>query len=103
MHEKKLNYYRLEGVVGEYNISNEIEVYLDKLLEYCCRETMRIEWDNEEKRRECAEFILERVISLYIKVSFIPRFLICSYPHLSYFHNTYRAHRAILKTERTLV
>ncbi|GMT28662.1 hypothetical protein PFISCL1PPCAC_19959, partial [Pristionchus fissidentatus] len=47
-----------------------LQVYLDKLLEYCCRETIRIEWDDEQKRRQCAQFILDRVIVLYIKETF---------------------------------
>uniref|UniRef100_A0A8R1Z3W2 Rap-GAP domain-containing protein n=1 Tax=Pristionchus pacificus TaxID=54126 RepID=A0A8R1Z3W2_PRIPA len=59
-----------EGTNNAREKAQLLQVYLDKLLEYCCRETMRIEWDNEDKRRECAEFILERVINLYIKETF---------------------------------
>ncbi|VDN07033.1 unnamed protein product [Thelazia callipaeda] len=43
-----------------------LQVYLDKFLEYCTRETIRIEWDDENIRLECAKFILDRVIVLYI-------------------------------------
>ncbi|EJW79342.1 hypothetical protein WUBG_09748 [Wuchereria bancrofti] len=43
-----------------------LQVYLDKFLEYCTRETVRIEWSDENIRLECAKFILDRVIVLYI-------------------------------------
>ncbi|EFO27774.2 rap/ran-GAP family protein [Loa loa] len=43
-----------------------LQVYLDKFLEYCTRETIRIEWNDENIRLECAKFILDRVIVLYI-------------------------------------
>lgn len=39
---------------------------MDKFLEYCTRETVRIEWNDEAKRLQCAKFILDRVIVLYI-------------------------------------
>lgn len=43
-----------------------LQVYLDKFLEYCTRETVRIEWNDEGKRQECANFIIEKVIKLYM-------------------------------------
>ncbi|KAL3997954.1 Rap/ran-GAP family protein [Acanthocheilonema viteae] len=43
-----------------------LQIYLDKFLEYCTRETIRIEWNDENMRLECAKFILDRVIVLYI-------------------------------------
>ncbi|CAB3407059.1 unnamed protein product [Caenorhabditis bovis] len=43
-----------------------LQVYLDKFLEYCTRETARIEWNDEGKRLECANFIIEKVIKLYM-------------------------------------
>ncbi|MCP9260056.1 Ral GTPase-activating protein subunit alpha-1 [Dirofilaria immitis] len=43
-----------------------LQIYLDKFLEYCTRETIRIEWNDENIRLECAKFILDRVIVLYI-------------------------------------
>ncbi|VDN50120.1 unnamed protein product [Dracunculus medinensis] len=43
-----------------------LQVYMDKFLEYCTRETVRIEWNDEAKRLQCAKFILDRVIVLYI-------------------------------------
>ncbi|GMR53715.1 hypothetical protein PMAYCL1PPCAC_23910, partial [Pristionchus mayeri] len=59
-----------EGTSNAREKAQLLQVYLDKLLEYCCRETMRIEWDDEEKRRECAHFIMDRLITLYIKEIF---------------------------------
>uniref|UniRef100_A0A158P5X5 Target of rapamycin complex subunit lst8 n=1 Tax=Angiostrongylus cantonensis TaxID=6313 RepID=A0A158P5X5_ANGCA len=47
-----------------------LQVYLDKFLEYCIRETSRIEWSEEKKRFECAQFIIDRVINLYIAECF---------------------------------
>ncbi|CAJ0578761.1 unnamed protein product, partial [Mesorhabditis spiculigera] len=47
-----------------------LQVYLDKFLEYCTRETTRIEWNDESHRLECAKFILDKVISLYIQETF---------------------------------
>ncbi|CAJ0942562.1 unnamed protein product, partial [Mesorhabditis belari] len=47
-----------------------LQVYLDKFLEYCTRETTRIEWNDESHRLECAKFILDKVISLYIHETF---------------------------------
>lgn len=41
-------------------------MYLDKFLEYCTRETVRIEWVDENMHVECAKFILDRVVVLYI-------------------------------------
>ncbi|ULU09399.1 hypothetical protein L3Y34_014066 [Caenorhabditis briggsae] len=43
-----------------------LQVYLDKFLEYCTRETVRIEWNDEGKRQECANFIIDKVIKLYM-------------------------------------
>uniref|UniRef100_A0A1I7Y6R0 Rap-GAP domain-containing protein n=1 Tax=Steinernema glaseri TaxID=37863 RepID=A0A1I7Y6R0_9BILA len=43
-----------------------LQVYLDKFFDYCTRETMRIEWHDETRRFECARFLLDRVINLYI-------------------------------------
>ncbi|KAK0424217.1 hypothetical protein QR680_008553 [Steinernema hermaphroditum] len=43
-----------------------LQVYLDKFFDYCTRETMRIEWHDETRRFECARFLLDRVISLYV-------------------------------------
>ncbi|VDM54598.1 unnamed protein product [Angiostrongylus costaricensis] len=47
-----------------------LQVYLDKFLEYCIRETSRIEWSEEKNRFECARFIIDRVINLYIAECF---------------------------------
>uniref|UniRef100_A0A0N5A960 Rap-GAP domain-containing protein n=1 Tax=Syphacia muris TaxID=451379 RepID=A0A0N5A960_9BILA len=47
-----------------------LQVYLDKFLEYCTRGTVRIEWQNEAKRLECAKFLVDRVIVLYIYETF---------------------------------
>ncbi|KAK6727420.1 hypothetical protein RB195_005237 [Necator americanus] len=47
-----------------------LQVYLDKFLEYCTRETSRIEWNDEKKRFQCASFIIDRVINLYIAECF---------------------------------
>ncbi|KIH54027.1 hypothetical protein ANCDUO_15828 [Ancylostoma duodenale] len=47
-----------------------LQVYLDKFLEYCTRETSRIEWSDEKKRFQCASFIIDRVINLYIAECF---------------------------------
>lgn len=47
-----------------------LQVYLDKFLEYCIRETSRIEWSEENKRFECARFIIDKVINLYIAECF---------------------------------
>ncbi|KAJ1372174.1 hypothetical protein KIN20_034259 [Parelaphostrongylus tenuis] len=47
-----------------------LQVYLDKFLEYCIRETSRIEWSEEKKRFECAQFIIDKVINLYIAECF---------------------------------
>ncbi|KAK6037082.1 hypothetical protein COOONC_25413, partial [Cooperia oncophora] len=44
--------------------------YLDKFLEYCTRETVRVEWNDEKKRFQCASFIIDRVINLYIAECF---------------------------------
>uniref|UniRef100_A0A914RSC6 Uncharacterized protein n=1 Tax=Parascaris equorum TaxID=6256 RepID=A0A914RSC6_PAREQ len=46
------------------------KVYLDKFLEYCTRETVRLEWGDESKRLDCAKFIVDRVIVLYIYETF---------------------------------
>lgn len=46
------------------------KVYLDKFLEYCTRETVRLEWGDENKRLDCAKFIVDRVIVLYIYETF---------------------------------
>lgn len=35
-------------------------------MDYCNREATKIEWDDENKRLECAKFLLDRVIVLYI-------------------------------------
>ncbi|CAI2309070.1 unnamed protein product [Caenorhabditis sp. 36 PRJEB53466] len=43
-----------------------LQVYLDKFLEYCTRETVRIEWNDEGKRQDCANFIIDKVIKLYM-------------------------------------
>ncbi|CAI4222514.1 unnamed protein product [Auanema sp. JU1783] len=43
-----------------------LQVYLDKFLEYCTRESTRIEWNDDSRRLECAKFIIDRVIHLYI-------------------------------------
>lgn len=37
-----------------------IQVYLDKFLEYCTRETTRMEWSDESRRLQCAKFIIDR-------------------------------------------
>ncbi|WKX92732.1 hypothetical protein Q1695_010622 [Nippostrongylus brasiliensis] len=47
-----------------------LQVYLDKFLEYCTRESSRIEWSDEKKRFQCASFIIDRVINLYIAECF---------------------------------
>uniref|UniRef100_A0A9J2P0P2 Rap-GAP domain-containing protein n=2 Tax=Ascaris TaxID=6251 RepID=A0A9J2P0P2_ASCLU len=47
-----------------------LQVYLDKFLEYCTRETVRLEWGDENKRLDCAKFIVDRVIVLYIYETF---------------------------------
>ncbi|MFH4984052.1 hypothetical protein AB6A40_010761 [Gnathostoma spinigerum] len=47
-----------------------LQIYLDKFLEYCVRETVRIEWSDEGKQLDCAKFILDRVINLYIHETF---------------------------------
>uniref|UniRef100_A0A7I4XYD0 Rap-GAP domain-containing protein n=1 Tax=Haemonchus contortus TaxID=6289 RepID=A0A7I4XYD0_HAECO len=47
-----------------------LQVYLDKFLEYCTRESVRIEWSDEKKRFQCASFIIDRVINLYIAECF---------------------------------
>lgn len=39
---------------------------MDKFLEYCCRETIKIEWADDARRIDCAKFIIDRVITLYI-------------------------------------
>ncbi|CAD6196284.1 unnamed protein product [Caenorhabditis auriculariae] len=43
-----------------------LQVYLDKFLEYCTRETVRIEWSDEGRRLECAKFIIDKVIKHYM-------------------------------------
>ncbi|KAL7071848.1 hypothetical protein ACQ4LE_008404 [Meloidogyne hapla] len=43
-----------------------LQIYLDKFLEYTIRETMRILWPNPIRRLECARFLLDRIIVLYI-------------------------------------
>nr|CAD2130005.1 unnamed protein product [Meloidogyne enterolobii] len=43
-----------------------LQIYLDKFLEYIIRETMRINWSNPLQRLECARFLLDRIIVLYI-------------------------------------
>uniref|UniRef100_A0A7E4VIK5 Rap-GAP domain-containing protein n=1 Tax=Panagrellus redivivus TaxID=6233 RepID=A0A7E4VIK5_PANRE len=43
-----------------------LQVYLDKFLDYCHRETVKIEWNDPGKQLECAKFLLDRVIVLYI-------------------------------------
>ncbi|KHN77841.1 Ral GTPase-activating protein subunit alpha-1 [Toxocara canis] len=47
-----------------------VQVYLDKFLEYCTRETVRLEWSDESRRLDCAKFIVDRVIVLYIYETF---------------------------------
>ncbi|VDM38745.1 unnamed protein product [Toxocara canis] len=47
-----------------------LQVYLDKFLEYCTRETVRLEWSDESRRLDCAKFIVDRVIVLYIYETF---------------------------------
>ncbi|VDK47411.1 unnamed protein product [Anisakis simplex] len=47
-----------------------LQMYLDKFLEYCTRETVRLEWSDESKRLDCAKFIVDRVIVLYIYETF---------------------------------
>ncbi|KHJ93695.1 WD domain, G-beta repeat protein [Oesophagostomum dentatum] len=46
--------------------AQKLQIYLDKFLEYCTRETSRIEWNEEKRRFQCATFIIDRVINLYI-------------------------------------
>lgn len=43
-----------------------LQVYLDKFLDYCHRETIKIEWNDESKQLDCAKFLLDRIIVLYI-------------------------------------
>uniref|UniRef100_A0A915CX25 Ral GTPase-activating protein subunit alpha/beta N-terminal domain-containing protein n=1 Tax=Ditylenchus dipsaci TaxID=166011 RepID=A0A915CX25_9BILA len=43
-----------------------LQIYLDKFLEYCSRETMKIEWADDLRRVDCAKFLLDRVIVLYV-------------------------------------
>lgn len=49
---------------------SNFKVYLDKFLEYCTRGTVRIEWQDESQRLECAKFLVDRVIVLYIYETF---------------------------------
>ena len=41
-------------------------MYLDKFLEYLWRDLNRVEWNDSNKRVECAKFLLQRIISFYI-------------------------------------
>ncbi|CAI5437697.1 unnamed protein product [Caenorhabditis angaria] len=47
-----------------------LQLYLDKFLEYCTRETGRIEWNDDSKRLECAKFLIDRIIKLYMSECF---------------------------------
>jgi hypothetical protein len=43
-----------------------LQKYLDKFLEYTTRETVKIQWTDAGQRLNCAKFLLDRIISLYI-------------------------------------
>uniref|UniRef100_A0A914DRJ0 Ral GTPase-activating protein subunit alpha/beta N-terminal domain-containing protein n=1 Tax=Acrobeloides nanus TaxID=290746 RepID=A0A914DRJ0_9BILA len=52
--------------VGTREKAQTLQIYLDKFLDYCNRETTKIEWDDENKRLDCAKFLLDRIIVLYV-------------------------------------
>jgi hypothetical protein len=41
-------------------------MYLDKFFEYITREVIKINWTNPQQQLECAKFLLDRIIVLYI-------------------------------------
>jgi hypothetical protein len=44
-----------------------LQKHLDKFLEYCSREVVKLEWaSGDSARYECAKFLLDRVIVLYV-------------------------------------
>ncbi|VDK57513.1 unnamed protein product [Cylicostephanus goldi] len=58
------------GPLSAKEKAQKLQVYLDKFLGYCTHETSRIEWSDEKKRFQCASFIIDRVINLYIAECF---------------------------------
>uniref|UniRef100_A0A0K0G3E3 Probable Rho GTPase-activating protein CG5521 (inferred by orthology to a D. melanogaster protein) n=1 Tax=Strongyloides venezuelensis TaxID=75913 RepID=A0A0K0G3E3_STRVS len=46
--------------------AKQLQTWIDKFLEYICRETQKIEWGDQSKRFDCAKFLLDRMINLYI-------------------------------------
>uniref|UniRef100_A0AC35TQP1 Rap-GAP domain-containing protein n=1 Tax=Rhabditophanes sp. KR3021 TaxID=114890 RepID=A0AC35TQP1_9BILA len=46
--------------------ARQLQHSIDKFLEYICSQTQKIEWGDQSKRFDCAKFLMDRIIHLYI-------------------------------------
>ncbi|CAD5210290.1 unnamed protein product [Bursaphelenchus xylophilus] len=46
--------------------AQNLQIYLDKFLEYTFREMTKLKWQNPESQLTCARFLFEKICSLYI-------------------------------------
>ncbi|CAD5206927.1 unnamed protein product [Bursaphelenchus okinawaensis] len=51
--------------------AQNLQVYLDKFLEYSYREMVKLKWQNPECQLTCANFLFEKICELYIEEVFV--------------------------------